>query len=62
MCVYTEYGNCNATIFLFQGDTDRITVRIPPGNAIGLSLKCTVTLTMLLNVVLYSHQLTLWET
>lgn len=64
MCVYTEYGNCkckNTTISLCQGDTDRIAVRTHTNNIIDHSLKCTDQLTMLLNVVSHSHQLTLWE-
>lgn len=52
----------NTTISLCQGDTDRIAVRIHTHNIIDHSLKCTDQLTMPLNVVSHSHQLTLWET
>lgn len=64
VCVYwVRQLQCkNTTISLCQGDTDRITVRIHTNNIIDHSLKCTDQLTMLLNVVSHSHQLTLWET
>lgn len=63
-CVYwVRQLQCkNTTISLCQGDTDRIAVRTHTHNIIDHSLKCTDQLTMLLNVVSHSHQLTLWET